>query len=262
MAIMMFLPIIIMLITFGLYIWQGVWVAIDSRKRGEEYWWIWSIASFIAFPIGIIVYALVSRSDRRRCNNCGKEVPQNLNLCPYCGQRCGHFCPSCGQNVQPGWKFCPNCTNELPEEISKGKNIKNNKPIIIIVSVIIILAILFIGIFVASFAGMIGYVGKTEVYNEEISMNATGYMGGEYKEKYSNTRSYGLARGTQSISYEANVESGEVIIRGYDSEGNLLGESEPIKSNRDLGIFMPEGGAVTRIEIEYKDFKGSFYYKF
>ena len=78
--VIMLIPMIFTLITFGLYIFQAVWVAIDSRKRAEEYWWLWTIAAFISFPIGIIVYALVSRSDRRRCNNCGKEVPQNLNV--------------------------------------------------------------------------------------------------------------------------------------------------------------------------------------
>ncbi len=67
-TIFMFIPLIFMAIIFGLFIWQAIWVAIDSRKRGEEYWWLWTIAAFIAFPVGIIVYAIVSRSDRRRCN--------------------------------------------------------------------------------------------------------------------------------------------------------------------------------------------------
>ena len=132
-TIFMFIPLIFMAIIFGLFIWQAIWVAIDSRKRGEEYWWLWTIAAFIAFPVGIIVYAIVSRSDRRRCNNCGKEVPKDLKLCPYCGERCGNFCPNCGQNVQPGWRFCPNCTTELPDEITNSKRKINNKSVIIMI---------------------------------------------------------------------------------------------------------------------------------
>ena len=34
--VIMLIPMIFTLITFGLYIFQAVWVAIDSRKRGEE----------------------------------------------------------------------------------------------------------------------------------------------------------------------------------------------------------------------------------
>ena len=53
MIIAMILPIVIMLIIFALFIWQAVWVAIDSRKKGEEYWWLWTIAAIIAFPLDL-----------------------------------------------------------------------------------------------------------------------------------------------------------------------------------------------------------------
>ena len=97
MIIAMILTLLFILIIFAAFIWQAVWVAIDSRKKGEEYWWLWTIAAIIAFPIGLIVYALVTRSDKSKCNNCGKEIPHNINSCPYCGMKCGFFCPSCGQ---------------------------------------------------------------------------------------------------------------------------------------------------------------------
>ena len=256
--VIMLIPMIFTLITFGLYIFQAVWVAIDSRKRGEEYWWLWTIAAFISFPIGIIVYALVSRSDRRRCNNCGKEVPQNLNVCPYCGQKRGYFCPSCGQNVQPGWKFCPNCTTELPEEIANKSNRRgSNKPIIIIVSIIAVIALLFVGIIIASFTTF-SYAGA----HKEISVTETTdsmNMGKEYEEEFTGTRAYGFPKGIGNIYYTGERKSGEVIIRIYDSNGNLVDESEPIKDKKIDGVFKSKNGYGTKVELEFIDFKGSFY---
>ena len=49
MIIAMILPIVFMLIIFALFIWQAVWVAIDSRKRGEEYWWLMDYCSNNSF---------------------------------------------------------------------------------------------------------------------------------------------------------------------------------------------------------------------
>ena len=122
----MILSVFIMLGMVGLFIWQAVWVAMDSMKKGEEYWWLWTIAAVIAFPIGLIVYILVTKSDRSRCNNCGKEVPNNINLCPYCGVKCGLFCPNCGQKVEATWGYCPNCTTKLPDEIKNAKTTKKS----------------------------------------------------------------------------------------------------------------------------------------
>lgn len=256
----MIVPLILMLITFVLYVWQAVWVAIDSRKRGEEYWWLWTIAAFIAFPIAIIVYALVSRSDRRRCNNCGKEVPQNLNLCPFCGQKCGYLCPSCGQNVKPGWKFCPNCTTALPEHISDNRYKKgSNKPIIIIVSIIAIIVLLFVIIVSVAFTSFKVVRGS---YEQEISVNEIAqkpYLGGEYEEEFTGTRSYGFPNGVSNVYYVGERKSGKVIIRLYDESGNLVDESEPIKNKKIQGNFSSQNGYGSKIELEFTNFEGSFY---
>lgn len=262
-TMMMFIPLIFMLITFGLFIWQAVWVAMDSRKRGDEYWWLWTIAAIIAFPIGIIVYAIVSRSDRRKCNNCGKEVPKDLKLCPYCGQKCGFFCSNCGQSVQSGWKFCPNCTTELPENIANeaSKRRGNNKPIIIVVSIIVVLAVLFVGMFIISFAGFTGIKGSTQIYNEEIStFDISGYQGKEYDKRTTETLEYTVPSNTHSFWYKGKREKGEAIVNIYDKEGNLKWQSDAITAEEFAEGTLAESGY--KIKIELKDYKGSFYVRF
>ena len=69
----------------------------------------------------------VTRSDKSKCNNCGKEIPHNINSCPYCGMKCGFFCPSCGQKVESGWNYCPHCTTELPEGNERIKELVRNQ---------------------------------------------------------------------------------------------------------------------------------------
>lgn len=259
----MILPLFLMLGVFGLFIWQAVWVAIDSRKKGEEYWWLWTIAAIIAFPVGLIVYVLVTRSDRSRCNNCGKEVPHNVNSCPYCGVKCGLFCPSCGQKVEATWRYCPNCTTELPDEIKNAKIIKKSdkKTIIIIIAIIVAVFLLIIGLF-ASFTA---YTFESVAQVEEITADNArdmGYLGAEYDTEYTDIRSYNLQQGVSSINYIGKRKSGKVIIRIYDSEGKLLLESKPIKDKKINDVLNVENGYGTKIEIEYINFKGSFFFDF
>ena len=257
-TIFMFIPLIFMAIIFGLFIWQAIWVAIDSRKRGEEYWWLWTIAAFIAFPVGIIVYAIVSRSDRRRCNNCGKEVPKDLKLCPYCGQRCGNFCPNCGQNVQSGWRFCPNCTTELPDEIANSKRKINNKPIIIVVSIIVVLAILFVGMFVVSYTS---FSGISNSYVEEINtFDTSGYQGEVFDSKTTEVLIYDIPSNTHSFWYKGEREKGYLLVKVYDKDGNLKKESDKISAEEFTeGMFVEPG---QKIEVYLNDYKGSFYVRF
>ncbi|MBM6837922.1 zinc ribbon domain-containing protein [Clostridium saudiense] len=257
-TIFMFIPLIFMAIIFGLFIWQAIWVAMDSRKRGEEYWWLWTIAAFIAFPVGIIVYAIVSRSDRRRCNNCGKEVPKDLKLCPYCGQRCGNFCPNCGQNVQSGWRFCPNCTTELPDEIANSKRKINNKPIIIVVSIIVVLAILFVGMFVVSYTS---FSGISNSYVEEINtFDTSGYQGEVFDSKTTEVLTYDIPSNTHSFWYKGEREKGYLLVKVYDKDGNLKKESDKISAEEFTeGMFVEPG---QKIEVYLNDYKGSFYVRF
>lgn len=257
--IFMLLPLIIMIPIMGLFIWQAVWVALDSRKKGEEYWWLWTIAAVMSFPIGLIVYVLVTRADRNKCNNCGKEVPKNLGLCPYCGQKCGCFCSNCGQKVQRGWRYCPSCTHELSEEISRDVyKKKNDKVVIIIISVILGLFLFFIVtavIGVATF-GINKEVRVTEVIDEQDKYS--GYSGRVYDQATSEVKSYGVS--AYSFWYKGEREKGEIIVRTYDNNNNLISESKPIKEKEFADTVLLKD--VSRIEVELKNYKGSFYTRY
>jgi type IV pilus assembly protein PilB len=43
------------------------------------------------------------------CQNCGGQVSQDLNSCPYCGYILVNQCPDCGGARDPKWKFCAHC---------------------------------------------------------------------------------------------------------------------------------------------------------
>ena len=80
--------------------------------------------------------------------------------------------------------------------------------------------------------------------------------------EYTDIRTYNLRAGIRSVDYSGTRKNGEVIIRLYDSQGNLLSESEPINSKKFNDVFVSDNGYATKIEIEYINFKGSFYFHF
>lgn len=259
----MFLPLVLMLGMFGLFIWQAVWVALDSRKKGEEYWWLWTIAAIIAFPIGLIVYVIVSKSDKSNCNNCGKEVPKNLSVCPYCGQKCGFFCPNCGQKVECGWKYCPQCTGELPEEISIAKK-KNttNKIVFIVVGIIIAIILFFVLIAASSF---MMFSSGSNVINEEVSVknyDYDGYTGEGFLEKYSNVEEYTIPNNVHSFWYKGELDKGEVTIKLYDNNRNFISEAQVTDKGEFSECFVTGVESGNIIEIEFNNFQGEFYRRF
>lgn len=92
-------------------------------------------APLIFFILGVIclltglketpVEAISKQTDRveRRCPKCGRAIPFEANVCPYCGKNFNEFqqnvsknkCPSCGFIIQPGDIFCGNCGNKIKE---------------------------------------------------------------------------------------------------------------------------------------------------
>ncbi len=60
----------------------------------------------------------------RVCGECGHEVPDDMDFCPYCGSRATMsvsnegipemICPSCGTPFHPGDMFCGKCGTSLP----------------------------------------------------------------------------------------------------------------------------------------------------
>lgn len=54
-----------------------------------------------------------------RCPNCGRELADQVTICPYCGadsgteshnaQKAGRYCTCCGQELHDSAVFCPKC---------------------------------------------------------------------------------------------------------------------------------------------------------
>lgn len=237
-----------------IFIGQAIWVASDARKRDEEYWWLWTIAAFIAFPIGIIIYVLVTRSNRSSCGNCGKEVPKKANACPYCGVNYSNTCPNCGEKVEAGWQYCPSCTAKLPVEIaSQKKNIKFSGKQKIILGIVIAIVMLLLSLPVINFFifNKIGHSYEEEVIRTDYFCNQ------QFEEEHTGTRSYTMSPAI--INYEGDIKSGSVVIKSYDSNGNLLQESKTIKARNAEGTFNTGYvGEKVKVTLEFKDFKGEF----
>lgn len=110
------------------------------------------------------------------CSECGKEIPEESEFCPYCGtnlkneteqvieekEKKGNICSSCKKKIPDGSEFCPYCGADLKEipvssNMIDGKNnnyIQDSKTVKQPTSkktIIIIIVIIGIGIAVASY---------------------------------------------------------------------------------------------------------------
>ena len=47
------------------------------------------------------------------CPNCNEKVQPGWKACPACGDQIPAACPTCGASIKPNWKACPACGNHL-----------------------------------------------------------------------------------------------------------------------------------------------------
>ena len=91
----------------------GTLVYRDAKRRGMDPWLWATVAVFIPFFIGVVVYLVVRSNGHVTCGNCGQPIKSDYKLCPHCGQRRDGLCPSCNKPVAPDWKVCPYCMHAL-----------------------------------------------------------------------------------------------------------------------------------------------------
>ena len=88
------------IIWFVISILVAIWVYKDAEKRGSS-GALWLIVVIILGIIGIIIWLVVrppiggapkamDQSDRR-CPNCGRPIPMDARVCPYCGKKFEEF---------------------------------------------------------------------------------------------------------------------------------------------------------------------------
>lgn len=87
------------LVIFGIIIWLviailiAIWVYKDAQKRGES-GALWLIIVILTSIIGLIIWLVVrppiggkKSESERRCPNCGRPIPMDARICPYCSKK-------------------------------------------------------------------------------------------------------------------------------------------------------------------------------
>jgi len=78
-------------VMFVIWIAIGIWLYKDAEKRGKS-GAIWLIIGLIAGIIGLIIWLVVrppigGETPPRNCPNCGRAIPVDAKVCPYCGKK-------------------------------------------------------------------------------------------------------------------------------------------------------------------------------
>ena len=86
---------IIPIIWFIIGILIAIWVYKDAEKRGSS-GILWLIIVLITGIIGLIIWLVIrpqiggekkSAADDRKCPNCGRPIPMDARVCPYCSKK-------------------------------------------------------------------------------------------------------------------------------------------------------------------------------
>jgi RNA polymerase subunit RPABC4/transcription elongation factor Spt4 len=88
----------------------------DAKSRGLDPWLWATVATFVPFFLGIIIYLIVRSNGKASCEGCGRPIRSDYRICPYCGHRREAVCPQCARPVSADWKICPYCEKKLTPE--------------------------------------------------------------------------------------------------------------------------------------------------
>jgi hypothetical protein len=194
---MFIVAIILSIIFLSFYLGHAIWIFKDSKKRQDDLAVFWCILSLISFPIVLIIYVILTRSNNE-----------------------SYSCSSCGYKVKNNWKFCPNCNQELKNNLNKenyenmNKEISIRKPIVVLPIVIFISGIvLFAAFFTFSILNIKNSFTKvlvpgTTIINLKHEGDYTIFY--EYNKDEDATQNY------------SKLKDMNIILTNINSKGNVL----------------------------------------
>ena len=129
----MFVIYLFIAFIIALYVLSVVYVFIDARRRGSEYFWAWGLLALLPF-VGLIAYNVLRPNtylaDREEqeldmalrerqlaqygtCPHCGGPIEKDFVVCPVCNTQVRNVCPSCHRPLDAHWKVCPYCRTRI-----------------------------------------------------------------------------------------------------------------------------------------------------
>ncbi len=110
-----------------LHLALAIYVGFDANRRGMQ-GFLWGALVLFTSIVGLVVYLIVCSgvfnqtttlhpsqappppaSPGRECTGCHSPVEPEYKVCPYCGEELNRSCADCGKPILSGWKVCPYC---------------------------------------------------------------------------------------------------------------------------------------------------------
>lgn len=79
----------VVIIWFVVWLLIAIWVYKDAEKRGKS-GVLWLIIVLFLGIIGLIIWLVVrgeKEKSSRHCPNCGRGIPEDARVCPYCNKK-------------------------------------------------------------------------------------------------------------------------------------------------------------------------------
>ena len=112
----------------------AIYVGFDANRRGMH-GFLWGALVLFTSIVGLVVYLIVcsgmfnqttafhqsqaphqpAGSPGRECGSCHSPLEPDYKVCPYCGEELNRSCAGCGKPTQAGWKVCPYCGRQTGE---------------------------------------------------------------------------------------------------------------------------------------------------
>jgi RNA polymerase subunit RPABC4/transcription elongation factor Spt4 len=112
----------------------AIYVGFDAHRRGMQ-GFLWGALVLFTSIVGLVVYLIVcsgmfnqtttfhpsqapprsSTSTGKECGSCRSPVEPDYKVCPFCGEELNRTCAGCGKPTQSGWKICPYCGRQAGE---------------------------------------------------------------------------------------------------------------------------------------------------